>query len=43
MQARFQPAGASGAAIDAEPLENARCDAQQIDLTRGAAPAHVGH
>jgi 5-methylcytosine-specific restriction endonuclease McrA len=34
----FQPAGADQVEIDAATLETARCDAQQIDLTRGAAP-----
>ena len=33
----FQPAGADRVEIDAATLETARCDAQQIDLTHGAA------
>jgi 5-methylcytosine-specific restriction endonuclease McrA len=33
----FQPAGADTVEINAATLETARCDAQQIDLTHGAA------
>jgi hypothetical protein len=33
----FQPAGADMAEINSATLETARCDAQQIDLTHGAA------
>ena len=33
----FQPAGADRVEIDAATLETARCDAQQIELTHGAA------